>query len=918
MKLVLRFAAILACLVSISACKNPASEVSSTPANPAVSATPAPTWLSSTEGDLRTSPITLIDGEHQESPDIAMDTQGRLWMTWISFPEQQERVLVQQVSHASVSAEVRDGQPLRSALTQWQAEVGTEAIQAVVLGEGKGATGWPHIAASGESIWVVWSEILEGRFQARLAELQAGHVQSIRTISSSPWAAVRPAIAVGFDGVPWVAWEELQDERIVLMARKCSEQNQPFVIDDSGELNQRAVVLPDRDGTAIIAWDHYENNSYDLRLRRVAPQQLQPIQVLTQDTFLDQSPSLRFDPSGQLWIAWHSNRVLKGTVPRAGRGLALAKVTDAGLQLPVAGLTPPLPSLKDKPDQLDAIEFPQLHFDKAGRPVLFARRGQGYVEIQLEKERWTDWLDLSEPGWGGRGRELRAAMDSVGTFHLVGRWLHHVGYSLLQTPPGENVVPVMEATAGLPPGPTEPPSNPMACDGIGPLYRIGLTEGVLQNGSRPAPGEWKRGKARRQKHAWKAARLNKNSGNSHRRTRGERLQRTKPGILPEHSGKSGTDASALLSSPSTLPESPASDREFRLFLGDLHTHTWVSDAAGDPDEVFTRSRDLLKHDFVSLTDHDVSNGNRYAPFEWEYAQLLSNFFNKEGRFATIVAYEWTSPSVSKGGYGHRNVYFPGSSGPLLGVDQEAPDTLRLFELLRGLGAFTIPHHTSWTGTDWEHFDPELQPLVEIVSVHGNSERADGAPIVPRSAAGGSYALDGLLKGYQFGFVGGSDGHGVPWHYGVSRQEDVWTTGLTGVFAPTLSRNAIHQALKQRLTYATSGAPIGLWVEANGSPMGSAITAYGPAFFRIRVQAMAPLASVELLRDGYPIPRFGLRSIDGFAEGMWKESESMLQSGAGEHFYYLRVIRKDGAMAWTSPIRITAARNRPAAGEEWKK
>lgn len=852
-----------------------------------------PVWLEARDGSRRTSPLAVAVGEPHEAPDVALDGQDQLWMAWVTFPDGIEKIAIQRISTPEVVKQVSAGRAFPRVMQETAAQEQSMG-PVLTVGDGTGPTGWPRIVARQERIWVVWSEEREGVFRVRIAGLVAGKLDGVGDVSDGRFPALRPVLALDGDGIPWVAWEELREDRVVVQLRQIAGASQTLTLDDTGELNQRLSMVSLPSGGLAIAWDHYEAGAYDLRLRQLVAGKLTPIQPLTRDLPLDQAPHLQVDPEGALWVAWHSDRRPDAQGRRLGRGLLLAQVTEGGLRFPTAGPPPELPSLPEKPEAEDALEFPVLRFDQAGSPHLFARRGQGYIHLQLRADGWEAPIDLSEPGWGGRGRELRAVLDRTGTFHLAARWLHRLGYALFQPAQKNRVkIPLIEAPVWLADDGNSAPVQRIRASQLEPIYRAGLTAGVR----------------------WAASPLEGNA--QAKRGRGALAKRL-PRRLPKENQPAETPPGQSTPTPPTeelpvmapapaIPALPPGMLRWRqggpgvrLYFGDLHTHTWVSDGTGDPDEIFTRARDVLHHDFVALTDHDVSNGNRYAAHEWKYAQLLSNFFNRDGIFSTLVAYEWTSQPVAKGGHGHRNLYFAGNSAPLWGVDREAPDSKTLFELLKTQPAFAVPHHTSWTGTDWEPVVSELQPLFEVVSVHGSSEREGGGPIAPRVGEGGSYALEALQRGARFGFVGGSDGHGVPWHYGVSRQADVWTTGLTGVFAKRLSRASLHEALKTRLCYATSGPPMGLWLDANGVPMGETLRAQQPVAIRVRVQALAPTLRIELLRNGETIPDFKLEEIGGFAQGVYMEQAT---GKSGTDFYYVRVTREDGSMGWSSPLWI---------------
>lgn len=349
-----------------------------------------------------------------------------------------------------------------------------------------------------------------------------------------------------------------------------------------------------------------------------------------------------------------------------------------------------------------------------------------------------------------------------------------------------------------------------------------------------------------------------------------------------------------------------------LFFGDIHQHSSLSDGMGTVEDTYTRSRDRYGLDFAALADHEWFVRNRLLPSEWAYIQAVNASFHQPGRFISIPAYEWTGRRVPLGP-GHKNVYFPAEGHPIYSLtDTLFDETPELFAQLKRDGALAVPHHTGWTGTDWEHHDPVAQPEVEIVSVHGAFEHMGNEPIVHRGGTPGMFVQDGWARGLRFGVLGSSDGHGLEWHHGVGRKEDPWRHGLTGVWAPELTRDALFEALAARRVYATSGAPIRLWLEARGgdgdgsgavprAEMGGELSVRGAPTLESRVVGTARVRYVHLLRDNEVVHSFG-----GDADGGRYGSFTFVDEGVapGTHWYYLRVVQDDGEMAWSSPIWVT--------------
>ena len=338
---------------------------------------------------------------------------------------------------------------------------------------------------------------------------------------------------------------------------------------------------------------------------------------------------------------------------------------------------------------------------------------------------------------------------------------------------------------------------------------------------------------------------------------------------------------------------------YRVYFGDLHMHSAASDATGAPDEVLARAW-TRGYQFAALTDHDNIVGYRQFPSRQEEIAWLSDIFNTLPGFTALHAYEWTSPSMPKG-YGHRNVYF--RDRPRAGwcsFRGACSDSKKLFTALKAGQAIAVPHHTTWTGTDWAAADERIQRLVEIVSVHGVAERPGKQPIGSRGNMAGMYAVDGLARGSRFGFVGGSDAHGLLWHHGLGRKRDPWACGLTGLVAKAGDRSALFDAMFARRSMATSGLRLQVFIAADELLMGG----QGKVGKQLRLRFGASGASgtrlLELLRDGQVIHS---RKIGGPDRPVLVEYKDKLDPGP--HTYYVRLTVEGDLpeMAWSSPIFV---------------
>lgn len=338
---------------------------------------------------------------------------------------------------------------------------------------------------------------------------------------------------------------------------------------------------------------------------------------------------------------------------------------------------------------------------------------------------------------------------------------------------------------------------------------------------------------------------------------------------------------------------------YRICFGDLHQHTAHSDGTGTLRESYERARDEYQDDFVSLTDHESFLGKRVGPGEWRRMMAECDLHDEPGRFVTLPGYEWTGPRHP--GPGHRCVYWPSSDRPLLGREHpEARTSADLIRVVHRLGGLVFPHHVGWTGADASVHVPEVQTCWEIVSSHGSYESLGIGPIGQRDTPlEGQFLRDQLNEGLQFGFVGGSDGHGLLWHHGIAHRRDSHRTGLTAALVNDLSRESLFEALRSRRCYATSGVPLLMDLNVNGSPMGASIRATSTIDVDVMVDGQASLRRAELVRsngEALRLPMRGSRVRTSLAMQTPKDGRMM--------FLYLRVEQIDGEVAWSSPVWVS--------------
>lgn len=332
----------------------------------------------------------------------------------------------------------------------------------------------------------------------------------------------------------------------------------------------------------------------------------------------------------------------------------------------------------------------------------------------------------------------------------------------------------------------------------------------------------------------------------------------------------------------------------RVLWGDLHGHSQLSDGTGTPEDYYAYARDVAALDVAALTDHDHW-GMRFLdknPEGWDEIREASRRFNEPGRFVALAGYEWTSWVQ-----GHRHVLYFNDEGKILSSMDPRYETPRsLWDALADSNAVSVAHHSAGgpVSTNWDFVpDSGIEPVIEIVSVHGSSE-ADDSPGPIYDAVDGNFVRDGLAKGLQFGFIGSGDGHDG--HPGLAHLGSP-NGGLAAIFSEEVSREGVLEALRSRRVYATNGPRIWLRLWLDDNPMGSVLASVSSEIQQLKFAAAttAPVERIDFIRSGEVVetlPGEGARELSD------ERSIPRLQPG---DYIYIRILQEDGGTAWSSPI-----------------
>jgi len=352
------------------------------------------------------------------------------------------------------------------------------------------------------------------------------------------------------------------------------------------------------------------------------------------------------------------------------------------------------------------------------------------------------------------------------------------------------------------------------------------------------------------------------------------------------------------------------NNEYKIYFGEMHGHTNLSDGDCDIDFYFDVARNKSKLDFCAISDHDHGGVGKKVLYggKWDITKDAVKRHNEEGKFVTLLGYEKDAYPW----YNNLNIYYDNDSAAMINAESYGEiSKLELSSLLLRKDLITIPHTTSFinSGCDFTTIPLNMMsPLIEIYSRWGCSEYFGNENPVRIETAGGFWQ-DALEKGAIMGCVAGSDDHhGLPgaMGYEIDHPNLLYPyPGITAVLAKKLTRKSIFDALVNRRCYAVMGKGVYIDFSISGNPMGSVLSSLEERDIYFNVESEEELVKVTLIKNSKEYIVFHTAKLKRKESGLYAMSEIIIDRKKEKEtdYYYIRVEMKNKRFAWTSPIWV---------------
>ncbi len=329
--------------------------------------------------------------------------------------------------------------------------------------------------------------------------------------------------------------------------------------------------------------------------------------------------------------------------------------------------------------------------------------------------------------------------------------------------------------------------------------------------------------------------------------------------------------------------------ELKCYFGNLHAHTSYSDGESTPDTAFAYARDVARIDIQALTEHN--NGGSFGgvsysitPENYANLRLVADTITSPGRFVALAGQE--VGSIGSSGFGHINVWEAPGLWPYNNTD-----LLGCYSWILGQARPAMYCHpdSSWNSNFNDlYYYRDYDRAMDLIEVLNSSTLYETA------------YFRALERGWHLGASANQDNHHRNWGNRINSSGNI---PLTGVWADTLTKQAVLEALEAGRTTAMEVSPasdrIRLLLSVDGRWQGQRfISSAGKCRVRVKAQAATSFKRIYLYTNGRLSDSLSVIPADTLVS--WEFDKDLR---LGSNYLLAKALQTDGDRAWTSPVFI---------------
>ena len=324
------------------------------------------------------------------------------------------------------------------------------------------------------------------------------------------------------------------------------------------------------------------------------------------------------------------------------------------------------------------------------------------------------------------------------------------------------------------------------------------------------------------------------------------------------------------------------DEPYKIFFGNMHCHTGLTDGFGTAEHAYDYARNVAKLDFLGITEHSNCLDEMFdcnKSFKWRDLKRASQKATENGKFVGLYGSETTWYNQ----FGHMNIYC--ADFFLNSYEFKFDEAQAYYSKLKEYGGLISQWNHPWScgNRHFDFFEPYDEELDKITyTIELNNVELSGEDII-------KYYVIALDKGWHLSPVGNQDNHQENW----GTQNGI----RTGVIVRRLTAADIYDAMKNLRTYFTGAPGFRVMYSMSGNIQGSMIEWQDDLVINVKASCddACKITEVQVYGEGGKV--IDTVSCDDYL------IEKNIKVWNRQKYYFLKLIREDGQIAVTAPIWI---------------